>query len=70
MRIINLDKRGDEIASVCCVDTDPEEEALEAIENPEELPVTPEEESDDTAEEEDLSEESTEDEGTDDNAEE
>lgn len=70
VRIINLDKRGDEIASVCCVDTDPEEEALEAIENPEELPVTPEEESDDTAEEEDLSEESTEDEETDDNAEE
>lgn len=35
VRIINLDKRGDEIASVCCVDTDPEEEALEAIENPE-----------------------------------
>ncbi len=70
VRIINLDKRGDEIASVCCVDTDPEEEALEAIENPEELPVTPEEESDDTAEEEDLSEESTEEEETDDNAEE
>lgn len=70
VRIINLDKRGDEIASVCCVDTDPDEEAMEAIENPEELPVTPEEESDDTAEEEDLSEESTEDEGTDDNAEE
>ncbi len=37
VRIINLDKRGDEIASVCCVDTDPEEEALEAIENPEVL---------------------------------
>jgi DNA gyrase subunit A len=35
VRIINLDKRGDEIASVCCVDTDPEEEAVEAIENPE-----------------------------------
>lgn len=70
VRIINLDKRGDEIASVCCVDTDPEEEALEAIENPEELPVTPEEESDDTAEEEDLTEESTEEEETDDNAEE
>lgn len=70
VRIINLDKRGDEIASVCCVDTDPDEEAMEAIENPEELPVTPEEESDDTAEEEDLSEESTEDEETDDNAEE
>lgn len=70
VRIINLDKRGDEIASVCCVDTDPDEEAMEAIENPEELPVTPEEESDDTAEEEDLTEESTEEEETDDNAEE
>lgn len=70
VRIINLDKRGDEIASVCCVDTDPEEEALEAIENPEELPVTPEEESDDTAEEEDLTEESTEDEETDEHSEE
>lgn len=70
VRIINLDKRGDEIASVCCVDTDPEEEALEAIENPEELPVTPEEENDGTAEEEDLTEESTEEEETDDNAEE
>lgn len=70
VRIINLDKRGDEIASVCCVDTDPEEEALEAIENPEELPVTPEEDSDDTAEEEDLTEESTEDEETDENSEE
>lgn len=70
VRIINLDKRGDEIASVCCVDTDPDEEAMEAIENPEELPVTPEEESDVIAEEEDLSEESTEEEETDDNAEE
>lgn len=37
VRIINLDKRGDEIASVCCVDTDPEEEAVEALENPEVL---------------------------------
>lgn len=27
VRIINLDKRGDQIASVCCVDTDPDEEA-------------------------------------------
>lgn len=41
VRIINLDKRGDEIASVCCVDTDPEEEAVEAVENPEELPEEP-----------------------------
>ena len=31
VRIINLDKRGDTIASVCCVDTDPEEEADTAI---------------------------------------
>lgn len=35
VRIINLEKRGDEIASVCCVDTDPEEEAVEALANPE-----------------------------------
>lgn len=35
VRIINLEKRGDEIASVCCVDTDPAEEAVEALENPE-----------------------------------
>ena len=41
VRIINLDKRGDEIASVCCVDTDPEEEAVEAVENPETLPEEP-----------------------------
>ena len=41
VRIINLEKRGDEIASGCCVATDPEEEAVEAIENPEELPEEP-----------------------------
>ncbi len=41
VRIIKLEKRGDEIASVCCVATDPEEEAVEAIENPEELPEEP-----------------------------
>ncbi|MCM1052323.1 MAG: DNA gyrase subunit A [Paenibacillus sp.] len=29
VRIINLDKRGDTIASVCCVDSDPEEEVTE-----------------------------------------
>ena len=45
VRIINLDKRGDEIASVCCVDTDPEEEAVEAIENPEVLEGAPEDNS-------------------------
>lgn len=29
VRIINLEKRGDTIASVCCVDADPEEEVVE-----------------------------------------
>lgn len=48
VRIINLDKRGDEIASVCCVDTDPEEEAVEAVENPETLPEEPADDSLDT----------------------
>lgn len=41
VRIINLSARGDEIASVCCVDTDPEEEAVEAVENPEVLAGEP-----------------------------
>ncbi|MDE5941168.1 MAG: DNA gyrase subunit A, partial [Muribaculaceae bacterium] len=41
VRVINLEKRGDEIASVCCVATDPEEEAVEAIENPEVLDGEP-----------------------------
>ena len=36
VRLINLDKRGDEIASVCAVPTDPEEE-VEKIDG-EELP--------------------------------
>lgn len=48
VRIINLDKRGDEIASVCCVDTDPEEETVEAVENPETLPEEPADDSLDT----------------------
>lgn len=48
VRIINLDKRCDEIASVCCVDTDPEEEAVEAVENPETLPEEPADDSLDT----------------------
>lgn len=39
VRIINLEKRGDEIASVCCVATDPEEEAIETVENAETLPL-------------------------------
>ncbi len=37
VRIINLDKRGDTIASVCCVDSDPEEETAQVVEG-EELP--------------------------------
>ena len=52
VRIINLEKRGDEIASVCCVATDPEEEAVEAIENPEMLPEEPADNSVDTADDE------------------
>ena len=37
VRLINLDKRNDVIASVCCVESDPEEEVEEVIEG-EELP--------------------------------
>lgn len=54
VRIINLDKRGDEIASVCCVDTDPEEEAVEAVENPEILPEEPADDSLDTEVDDDV----------------
>jgi len=38
VRIINLEKRGDSIASVCCVDADPEEEAIQIAPDAEELP--------------------------------
>lgn len=38
VRIINLDKRGDTIASVCVVDTDPEEEAMDIAPDAEILP--------------------------------
>lgn len=64
VRLINLDRRGDTIASVCCVDTDPEEEAdkellelqeevVEAAvdEMVEELTEEPEEETNDDSEE-------------------
>jgi len=51
VRLINLDKRGDEIASVCCVDSDPEEEVEQLEENPQELPST-DEIADDTSEDE------------------
>lgn len=63
VRIINLEKRGDNIASVCCVDSDPEEEA-EAIEAGEELP-----EMDVVEEELDVEEESEEEDSEEDNAE-
>ncbi len=39
VRIINLEKRNDTIASVCCVDSDPEEE-VEQVEAQEALPAT------------------------------
>lgn len=53
VRLINLDKRNDEIASVCCVEADDEAEteAIEAMQD--ELPMQPEEDLDnDTPEEE------------------
>ena len=59
VRLINLDKRNDEIASVCCVDSDPEEEVdqdiLVAESEQSELEMIPEEieESDDALESDD-----------------
>ena len=41
VRIINLEKRSDTIASVCCVDSDPEEAVEEIEQNPEELEALP-----------------------------
>ena len=38
VRIINLKKRNDAIASVCCVDADPEEEVIQIAPDAEELP--------------------------------
>ena len=38
MRIINLTKRNDAIASVCCVEADPEEEVMQIAPDAEELP--------------------------------
>ncbi len=43
VRLINLEKRNDTIASVCCVDTDPEEDA-ETIEEGETLEALPDDE--------------------------
>lgn len=45
VKLINLDKRNDVIASVCCVDADPEEEVVEVIEG-EELPDMVDDEAD------------------------
>ena len=38
VRIINLTKRNDAIASVCCVEADPEEEVMQIAPDAEELP--------------------------------
>ena len=45
VKLINLDKRNDVIASVCCVEADPEEETVEVIEG-EELPDMVDDEAD------------------------
>ncbi|MDE6266680.1 MAG: DNA gyrase subunit A [Muribaculaceae bacterium] len=57
VRLINLEKRNDEIASVCCVEADEEAEAevIEAMQ--EELPMTPDEEPEDETPEEEWHEE-------------
>ncbi|MCM1519670.1 MAG: DNA gyrase subunit A [Lachnoclostridium sp.] len=52
VRIINLEKRADEIASVCCVATDPEEAVEEIEQNPEQLGELPIEEAIEEADEE------------------
>ncbi len=39
VRIINLEKRNDTIASVCCVEADPEEETEQIAPDAEELPA-------------------------------
>lgn len=51
VRIINLSKRADEIASVCTVASDPDVETEAIAPDAEELPELPEEEIDDTVEE-------------------
>lgn len=56
VRIINLQKRADVIASVCCVEADPEEEVEKIEENAEELPGITENETeeDNSSEDEDV----------------
>lgn len=56
VRIINLEKRGDEIASVCCVDTDPEEES-EIVDIPDEDIIDTDEDDAETGENPDADEE-------------
>lgn len=59
VRIINLDKRGDIIAAVCVVDSDPEQEVEEVIEG-EVLPAIPEElGADDDADDDDADDDAT-----------
>ena len=67
VRIINLDKRNDTIASVCCVDSDPEEEVEEVVEQ-DVIPETLEEEPISETEEDIVEDEIIEDEDLDDNA--
>ena len=69
VRIINLDKRNDTIASVCCVDSDPEEEVEEVVEQ-DVIPETLEEEPISETEEDIVEDEIIEDEDLDDNADE
>lgn len=64
VRIINLGKRNDHIASVCCVDSDPEEET-EKIEEGEALPELDVNEIDESVEDTDPDEGGTADEPTD-----
>lgn len=65
VRLINLDKRGDEIASVCCVAKDEEAETEELEEQPEQLDVIV----DDVEEEEDVVEDDVEEQDTEDSTE-
>lgn len=65
VRIINLSKRGDSIASVCCVDADPEEETEKVLVDAEELPEIPEEELQD--EEQEIEETDTDDDSPEEN---
>ncbi|MCM1164047.1 MAG: DNA gyrase subunit A [Muribaculaceae bacterium] len=67
VRIINLDKRQDTIASVCCVDSDPEEEVEQVEAQPDILDEVVEEEviDDEVVDDDDLTDDAT-DEGDDD----